>query len=303
MRYITTHGLRKVARPSAIWEITAPVKAWSMAPGLWRDVPGLEKHAGAVVYEKTVTCAGTLRFVLGGVAGDCRAWLDDALLCEHAGGGSFAALVNNVEWGQHLLRVEITCGEPGCGGFTGDVAIEQMGSAFISGMKIVTRGDGSADVCVKVRSLAKKMQVADVELSVAGAETAWKKRLLPPGAEVTLKGSVQTSAALWSRENPVLHGAEAVLWLEGEPADDLRARVGFPAETGEAAFVPFAVPQPEDMLMAVQQAMRDGAQGLKVNGAPDCLLDICDQLGMPVWDTQPVYEGCHVCVGVFDPLL
>ena len=296
MRFITTHGLRKVARPSAIWEITAPVKAWSMAPGLWQDVPGLEDYAGTVVYEKAVTCAGTLRFVFGGVAGTCRAWLDGALLCEHTGSGSFAALMHNVEWGQHLLRVEISCDQPGCGGFTGDVAIEQMGSAFISSMKIATREDGLADVRVKVRSLAKKMQVADIECTVAGAELQWKKRLLPPGAEVTLKGSVQTSAEAWSRANPVLHGAEAVLWLEGEPADDLRARVGFQAEMGEGTFVPFTVPQPESMLKAVQQVMRDGAQGIKVTGAPDGLLDICDQLGMPVWDTAPVYEGCHVCV-------
>lgn len=296
MRYITTHGLRKVARPSAIWEITAPVKAWSMAPGLWRDVPGLEKHAGSVTYEKTVTCAGTLRFCFGGVAGDCCVWLDDVLLCEHQGPGAFVGLAREVAWGEHRLRLEIGCDQPGCGGFTGDVTIEQMGSAFISGMKIVTRGDGSADVVVRVRSLAKKMQVADVEVTVAGAELQWKKRLLPPGGEVTLKGSVQTSAALWSLENPALHGAEAVLWLEGEPADDLRARVGFPAEMGEGTFVPFTVPQPESMLKAVQQVMRDGAQGLKVNGAPDGLLDICDLLGVSVWDEQPIYEGCHVCV-------
>ena len=65
---------------------------------------------------------------------------------------------------------------------------------------------------------------------------------------------------------------------------------------GDVVFVPFTVPQPESMLKAVQQVMRDGAQGIKVTGAPDGLLDICDQLGMPVWDTAPVYEGCHVCV-------
>ena len=50
------------------------------------------------------------------------------------------------------------------------------------------------------------------------------------------------------------------------------------------------------MLKAVQQVMRDGAQGIKVTGAPDGLLDICDQLGVLVWDAAPVYEGCHVCV-------
>lgn len=296
MRFITTHALRKVARPAPVWRVCAPVEAWSMVPGLWRDVPGLEAHAGSVVYEKTVTCAGTLRFAFGGAADACSAWLDGKLLCEHEGPGAFAAVAHDVAWGEHLLRVEVRCARPGQGGFTGEVTIEQMGSAFISGMKIVTRGDGAADVRVKVRSLAKKMQVADVEACIAGVELAWKKRLLPPGAEVTLKGTVQTDARLWSADDPALYPAEAVLWLEGEPADDLRERVGFRGEAGEIAFAAFPLPAPEDMLHRLQLARAQGCEGLKVCGASDGLLDLCDQLGMPVWDEQPVDEGCHVCV-------
>ncbi|MBR4081448.1 MAG: hypothetical protein IKK21_06665, partial [Clostridia bacterium] len=273
MRYITTHALRKVAAPSPVWQIIAPVEAWSMAPGRWRDVPGLEDHAGTVVYEKKVTCAGTLRFVFGGAADTCRAWLDDLLLCEHTGAGAFDAVARDVDWGEHILRLEVDCDRPGCGGLTGEVTIEQMGSAYITALKVETAADGAARVTVRVRSLSSKMQVADVEVSVAGAAVEWKKRLLPSGKEITLRGEVRCDARPWSAADPALYPAEAVLWLEGEPADDLRDRVGFRNAGDAAAFVDFPVPDQQDALRMVQLAKQADCPGLKMAAAPDWLLD------------------------------
>lgn len=267
-----------------------------MLPGLWKAVPGLESHAGTVVCEKTVTCAGTLRFVFGGAADTCRAWLDGRLLCEHTGAGAFDALLRDVAWGQHVLRLEVQCDRPGCGGLTGEVTIEQMGSAYVTAMKVDTHADGTAQVSVRVRNLLKKPQVADLECTVAGAEIAWKKRLLPPGGTITLRGEVRCDARPWSPEDPALHAAEAVLWLDGEPADDLRARVGFRDVQSGADFMPFPIPEAQDALRALQLAKASGAAGLRVSGAPDWLLDLCDLIGLPVWDEQPVCEGCHACV-------
>ena len=296
MRYITTHALRKVARPAAVWQVTAPVKAWSCVPGLWREVPGLEEYAGTVIYEKTVTCAGTLRFVFGGAADICRAWLDGRLLCEHTGAGAFSGLIHDVDWGEHLLRVEVDCAQPGRGGLTDEVTIEQMGGAYITALQVDTRADGSAAVCVKVRSLSKKMQVADIEVSVAGAELTWKKRLLPPGKEIALKGEVRCDVRPWTPEDPALYPAEAVLWLEGEPADDLRDRVGFrdkPADT--SWFGVFMLPV-DRLLWRLQRAKAIGSYGLHTNGADDATLDLCDMIGLPVWEDQPELAGNHPCV-------
>lgn len=291
MRFITPHALRKEAHPAPLWRVTAPVSAWTMAPGLWRDIPGLADYAGTVVCEKTVTCAGTLRFVFGGVKDAARVWLDDRLLCEHAGPGAFDAVIHDVPWGAHVLRAEIDCDQPGRGGFMDDVTIQQMGSAYIT--EVTMPGN---QVCVKVRSLSKKMQVVDVEARVFDVDVSWKKRLLPPGREITLRQEAVPDIMVWTPDMPKLYPLEAVLWLDGEPIDDLRDRMGISCAIVPAESEAFPVPLPMDALRAVQQARARGCRMLITRGAPDYLLDVCDQLGMPVWEELPGFRGNHPCV-------
>ena len=87
-----------------------------------------------------------------------------------------------------------------------------------------------------------------------------------------------------------------MLWLEGEPADDLRDRVGFRNAGDAAAFVDFPVPDQQDALRMVQLAKQADCPGLKMAAAPDWLLDLCDMIGIPVWETCAGFAGNHACV-------
>ncbi len=90
-RLITEHRLRRVCEPTPLWTLTtldagglsAPEKV--VVPGVWESHPALRNYRGRAVYEKTLTCAGTLRFVFGGVSFRARVTLDGQELCTHYG--------------------------------------------------------------------------------------------------------------------------------------------------------------------------------------------------------------------------
>jgi len=72
--------------------------------------------------------------------------------------------------------------------------------------------------------------------------------------------------------------------------------VGFREEAACGSALAFAIPAPGEALKRVQQAKAAGCGLLMTDGATDALLDVCDQLGMPVWEKQPALASNHVCV-------
>ena len=128
-RLITQHALRRVTSPSPLWTLSAPdlpdfPPACTFVPGDARMVPGLADYSGRLSYEKKITCAGTLRILLHGVDGQAQVWLDDNMIAE--GSGCVTALVEDIPYEQHVLRVDVT---GGCG-LIRPVTIEQMGGAL-----------------------------------------------------------------------------------------------------------------------------------------------------------------------------
>lgn len=303
-RLITEHALRKVCEPTPVWRMTSPERALALVPGVWQPTDAL------TVMEKTVTCAGTLRFVLGGGSGETRAWLDDRLLGAAAPDEPLAALAEDVPYAAHRLRVEV--GPGGGPGYLRPVTVEQLGSAMVTSLAVTPRRKGRlwlAELRVTVRSLTDAPQVIDLEASVGPARAQWKRRTLLPGSEAAFSALTPApGVAAWSPANPRLYPAEAVLWLDGMPVDDLRDRVGFrEAEASEAglrlngealalrgwrAAPAFTL---EEMLARVQAALTLGANLLCPEGPVDPrLLDLCDEAGLLAYSGARENHPCRI---------
>lgn len=328
-RFITTHRLRKTCEPTPLWTLTTldegglSAPATVMVPGVWEDVPGLKNYRGHAVYEKQLTCGGTLRFVFGGVSFRAKVWLDDTLLGTHYGAyGAFDFLAEDVPFGEHTLRVEVDNlfgGDSALhipndyysyGGITRPVSIEQLGSAYITALNITPRRKGRiwmADVEVTIRSITDEAQKIDVDVKAGPTSITWKHRSLPAREDITLSTTlIAPGVTCWSPEHPQLYAAEAVLWLNDEPADDLCDRFGFreiQAEgnqlllNGEPLFIKgvnrhedyanFGCAVPESAMAHDVQLIRDlGCNLVRTCHYPNDprFLDLCDQYGLLVWE-------------------
>lgn len=328
-RIITTHGLRKVCEPTPVWTLTtldqgglaAPVNAF--VPGAWESIPGLKNYRGRAVYEKQLNCGGTLRFVFGGVSFRAKVYLDDQLLAQHYGAyTAFDCLAEDVPFGQHILRVEVDNlfgGDSALhvpndyysyGGITRPVTIEQLGSAYVTRLHVTPKRRGRmwlAHTEVTVRSLSDEAQVIDVDAKAGPGAISWKRRSLPARGEVTLTADLLAPGVTpWTPENPQLYAAEAVLGLDGEPADDLRDRFGFREVkvdgarlllNGEPIFIKgvnrheeyaqFGCAIPVEAMVQDVQLMKDlGCNLVRTSHYPNDprFLDLCDQYGLMVWE-------------------
>jgi len=328
-RLITTHRLRKVCEPTPLWSLStldegglsAPETV--MVPAVWESLPALKRYQGRGVYEKKLSCGGTLRLVFGGVGFRARVWLDDTLLGSHYGAyGAFDFVVEDLPFGEHTLRVEadnrftedsalhVPNDYYSYGGITRPVTIEQLGSAYITDLRVtpVRRGRmWQAEIAVTVKSLCDTDQPFDLECKAGPGAIHWKNRHLPARGEVTLTATLSAPGARpWSPENPRLYAAEAVLWLDGEPADDLCDRFGFREFkvegdqlllNGQPVFIK-GVNRHEDYAdfgsaVPVEAMVRDvhlirglGCNLVRTSHYPNDprFLDLCDQYGLMVWE-------------------
>lgn len=328
-RLITTHRLRKVCEPTPIWTLMTLDKggldapAPAMVPGVWEAIPGLKNYRGRAVYEKKLNCGGTLRFVFGGVSFRARVYLDDTLLAQHYGAyTAFGCLAEDVPFGTHTLRVEVDNlfgGDSALhvpndyysyGGINRPVTIEQLGSAYITSLHVTPRCRGriwQAELSATVRSLSDEEQTIDVEAKVGSAAISWKHRCLPARESITLTATLPVPGVTpWSPENPQLYQAEAVLWLDGEPADDLCDRFGFREVrvegdqlllNGQKVFIKgvnrheeyanLGCAVPVEAMVQDVQLMRDlGCNLVRTCHYPNDprFLDLCDQYGLMVWE-------------------
>lgn len=328
-RLITEHRLRRVCEPTGLWTLTT-LDAGGLdkpervaVPGVWESHPALRTYRGRAVYEKTLTCAGTLRLVFGGVSFRARVTLDGEELCTHYGAyTAFDAIVRDLPYGEHTLRVEVDnrFGEDSAlhvpndyyayGGLNRPVTVEQLGGAYVSALHITPRRQGRmwlAEIEVTVRSVSEEEQIFDLECAAAGSRTAWKRRALPAGGEVVLKATLPCPGVeAWSPEHPALQEAEAVLWLAGEPADDLIDRFGFREVRCEGGklllngeevrltgfnrheeYGSFGCAVPVQAMLEDVALMRQmGCNCVRTCHYPNDprFLDLCDELGILVWE-------------------
>ncbi len=287
----TEHALRKVCEPAPLWQITAPEKTLGLVPG---SVPETD---AVTIYEKAVTCAGTVRFVFGGSDGSIRAWLDGELLGESATGASFDAYRQDLPYQAHRLKMEL-----GAGAKTiAPVTLEQLGSALITDMHTEVKKQGKTFLVgleVKIRSLSDEEQTVQAEVKVGEAAMHWKKRVLLPGEEMLLTGTLLLPGSkTWTTEHPEQVTAEAVLWCDGEPIDDLRTRLCLcTVEEKENSLVLNGMEQPlqavtmergitlDAACCLLRNAKGQGCNGVHGVGHNLQCRDLCDQMGLVVLD-------------------
>ncbi len=287
----TEHALRKVCEPAPLWQIMTPEKNLGLVPG---SVP---KADVPTVYEKPVTCAGTVRFVFGGSDGSIRAWLDGELLGESPTGMPFDAYRQDLPYQTYLLKMEL-----GAGAKTiAPVTLEQLGGALITDMKTEVKKQGKtflATLMVKICSLSDEEQTVQVEAKVGNAAMHWKKQALMPEEEILLTGTLLLPGSkAWTIDHPEQVAAEAVLWCDGEPIDDLRTRLCLrTVEIEDNHLVLNGVEQPLHAVTMEQgtaldaacslllNAKRQGYNGVHGIGHDLRCRDLCDQMGLVVLD-------------------
>ena len=160
---------------------------------------------------------------------------------------------------------------------------------------------------VTVRSLSDEEQVIDVEAKAGPGSISWKHRTLPAKGDITLTATIAAPGVTpWTPDQPRLYNAEAILWLDGEPADDLCDRFGFREVkvdgaqlllNGEPIFIKgvnrheeyanFGCAVPVEAMMQDVQLMKDlGCNLVRTCHYPNDprFLDLCDQLGLMVWE-------------------
>lgn len=317
-RLITTHTLRKTCQPTPLWQLTAPQqlgteKLLMAVPGVWQGHARMDGFRGVGTYTKEMTLAGNVRFLFGGAGGAARVFLDgQELLQEKAADGSFACLVEGLDWGKHCLRVDVDSsrGDVDCGGLTRPVTVEQLGSAWLRKLHAEPFRQGrlwKLRVQAEVSSLCEEDQQVEVELKAAGVELRWRGKHLPARGTLTLTGELpMLGVKSWEPARPVLYPLHAVLWQEGVPADDLMERIGF-REAPEALlrgcepedFLPDEGAPLTELVQQVQQLKTRGCTAVRLpwHACAPRLLDLCDQCGLLVLPQGGAAEDTlHPCV-------
>ena len=186
-------------------------------------------------------------------------------------------------------------------------------------MKIAPRQHGRmwlCDIAVTIQSLSDTELPMELEISAGPARTRWEDQVLPAGATVTLKRTVPAPGVKkWSPKNPHLYPASCILWLDGEPADDMRDRFGFrmaewdgsnillngkPVEgtilrrDDHCSLTGYSVPV--EVLVRDVQLLRNMDCAAVTSGNDRRFLDACDELGLCVIAADTI--GNHPCVVV-----
>lgn len=327
-RMFQTHQIRRSRECMPVWTLTAP-DAGGLArpekvlvPGAWESHPALRNYRGRGIYEQRITCGGNVRIWLGGVSFQAAVYLDDALLAEHYGAYTgFEGLALDVPEGEHILRIEadnrfgpesalhIPNDYYSYGGISRPVVLEELGRAYITGMHIVpvrTEDGWTAETEIRVHNLTGETLRGSVLLRLAGREIPAEAEL--PGNRTTAVKLTLACGAVnpWTPASPELYTAQAVLLLNGEPADDLIDRTGFREirvrgkeillngeplrlkgfnRHEEFGGFGLAVP-PEAMLQDLQLMREMGANCVRTCHYPNDprFLDLCDETGMLVWE-------------------
>lgn len=342
LRLFQTHQVRKQTElSSALWDFStlpengqAPVAKKMMVPGCWECDPDTITWRGKACYERTFFAGGNIRLEFKGVSHTAEVYLDGVKIASHYNAYTpFDAVVTDIAAKEHRLRVLVdnSFGEHSAlhvendyqtyGGITRGVALEELGSAFISSLHVLPakqEGLWHAEVKLSVRNLSSdifqgtmRIRIAPgerpeiAEAEIAEAEIALA---LQPGEEKLCTAKLRCDGVQeWKPDTPNLYMAAAVLRdSQGRAMDDLRDRFGFRSVKTEGKKIllngePLKIKgfcRHEDHpqfgcslpLAAMQQdllLMKDlGANSVRTSHYPndEIFLDLCDETGMLVWE-------------------
>ncbi|MBB3125423.1 beta-glucuronidase [Paenibacillus rhizosphaerae] len=216
-------------------------------PGCWEQHPNLASYRGRGVYRKSIHTSQktSLRFVFKGVSHTADVSFDGIPVAHHYNAyTAFAAIVKDVDPGDHVLKVEVDNGfHEGSslhvhndyytyGGLIRPVSVEEIGDAFIDRIEFEPRRNDTgweADIRLHLCSITDTDQEFRVTGSVAGQSLDFGLVQLPAGQSLSVSHSMAFSGVeAWSHENPALYNLEVQLEdPDGGVIDDLIERVGF----------------------------------------------------------------------------
>ena len=331
-RLFATHEIRKSNECAPLWTLTAPDAGGLehpetvIVPSVWESLPALHSYKGRGVYEQEITCGGNVRFQFGGVSFQAKAYLDNVLLCEHYGAyTAFEAVAKNVPDGRHVLRIEADnrFGDHSAlhvpndyyayGGVNRPVIVEEIGQTYIVSCHvtpILTEKGWEARASTVVRNLSGQSVDARLCISLAG-QNEWQDVSIDADGEQAVCFKVLCSdVQVWCPETPVLYTVKTVLFMNGEPVDDLIDRIGFrevkvlgkqillngkplllKGFNRHEKYGSFGLSVPMEGMMQDIQLMRDlGANCVRTCHYPNDprFLDLCDETGLLVWEESHV---------------
>jgi beta-glucuronidase len=327
-RLFTTHLIRREIPLYPVWTLRTldeggldgPEDVW--VSGAWESDPRLRSYRGRGEYSQTIRCGGNIRIWAGGVGFRAGVYLDGRLLREHYGAYTgFEAIACGLPEGEHCLQIiadnrfaedsalHIPNDYYAYGGITRPVTVERIGDVYIASLCALPVRNGGRwiiQACVTVRNLSAEPVSADVSLS-AGEAGEQQTVMISSGETTEIPFEMACgNVREWTPEDPALYPVQAILFLNGEPMDDLIDRIGFRTVRVEGnrillndrplklrgfnrheEYGSFGSAVPPEAMMQDLQMMRDlGANCVRTCHYPNDprFLDLCDETGMLVWE-------------------
>ena len=294
-------------------------------PACWETIPSLAAYKGKATYTKKINLSGNVRLAFKGVSHTADVFCDGKHVGHHYNAYTpFNVDLKNLECGEHEIKVEVdnayypesTLHKPNdyytYGGIIRPLIIETLEKAAVEYIHFTPKStsDGwKADVSVKILGVEGGVQHYDLLLYMNDA-LIYKGAVAVTDGEYTLVSTELAfpDALAYTSENPNLYLLKAELVQNGNKVDDLIERVGFREVKCEGKKILFngkplklkGFNRHEDYnslgsSIPLQAIMRDialmketGANAVRTCHYPndELFLDICDELGMLVWEEE-----------------
>lgn len=328
IRLFEQHNIRKIKELDGIWDFYPERKntVYKMpVPGCWEQHPDFYTYRGKGTYVKTiyVEASCTLRLEFKGVSHTADVYFDGEHIAHHYNAFTpFSTIVKRVEKGEHEIKVLVDNSFGGdsalhmpndyysYGGITRPVSMARIAETYIKNIRFTPYMEagiwkGLLEVIINNTST----ETAKVNL----VSTLDKYEMVFDNVEIQSYSEIKVSlkqqfpdVTCWSNETPKLYNLNTVLYLEGNPVDDLIERIGFRTVkvegtkilvNGEKVFlkgfnrhedyatVGCAIPL--QLMVQDMDIMLDmGVNALRTCHYPndERFLDLCDERGILVWE-------------------
>lgn len=327
LRLFRQHYIRECEELDGLWDfkMNGSDQTYRMpVPGCWEQHPDFVKYRGNGVYTKDVYIAksGAVRLVFKGVSHTADVYFDGEKIAHHYNAFTpFSAVVKNAAAGEHHIRVEAdnTFGVHSAlhvpndyytyGGIIRSAAVESISSVYIENVHFtpfIKNGVWMAKIEVEVSNLLNEKAAAELKITVAGVTVSHSFEIDAQSTKTAVLEQTFDSVKPWSHEEPNLYMLNAVLYIDGEGADDLIDRVGFRTVevcgtkiklNGREIFLKgfnrhedyasLGCAVPFQLMVRDMDLMQDmGVNALRTCHYPndELFLDMCDERGIMVWE-------------------